>query len=207
MRDVGTDASGFGPFVQRLESRDGERRIPASGFAGPYAEHACALDQHVVGLGETNAASEADHQNPRAPCDAAHAFLEHFTADRIEHHIDATTIGNALHEIAKRLLARQDAVIGAARLRHCELFLARCHRDHVRAEHLADLDGREADAAAGALHQQRLARLDLRAIDQRMIGGAVRCEEGCTFGIVERGRQRHDVFGRHRHFIGVTAMA
>ena len=66
-----------------------ERGIFPHRFAGAHAEHAGALDQQQIGLGKPDAAGEPDHQQPRAPGDAAHRVLEHLAADGIEHHVGA----------------------------------------------------------------------------------------------------------------------
>ena len=76
-------------------------------------------------------------------------------------------------------------MIGAARLRDRELLFARGRRDHGGAEHLAHLDRGKANAAAGAVHQQHFAGLNVAAIDQRVIGGAVAGEKSRALGVVE----------------------
>ena len=75
--------------VSALIADFAERRISPHRFAGADAEHAGALDQQQIGAGEADAAGKADHQQPRAPGDAAHAVLEHLAADGIEHHVGA----------------------------------------------------------------------------------------------------------------------
>ena len=90
---------------QRLEPHLAERGISPHRFAGADAEHAGALDQQQIGPGEPDAAGKADHQQPRAPGDAAHAVLEHLAADGIEHHVGAAPVGDALDGIAERLAA------------------------------------------------------------------------------------------------------
>ena len=97
-------------------------------------------------------------------------------------------------------------MIGAPRLRHRELLLARGGRDHGRAQHLAHLDRGKANAAAGAVHQQHFARLNFAAIDQRVIGGAVAGQERRALGIVERRRQRRQLRRRDDGLIGVGAV-
>ena len=53
--------------------------------------------------------------------------------------------------------------------------------DHPRAHDLAELDGCESDASAGTEYEKRFSRLKLRAVEQRVIGGAVdhRQRGGC----------------------------
>ena len=48
-------------------------------------------------------------------------------------------------------------MVGASRLCHLQLLLGRRRRNDGGAQQLADLDRGEADATAGAMHQQRLA--------------------------------------------------
>ena len=50
---------------------------------------------------------------PRAPGDAAHAVLEHLAADRIEHHVGAAAVGDALDGVAERFASVEHQMIGA----------------------------------------------------------------------------------------------
>ena len=97
-------------------------------------------------------------------------------------------------------------MIGAPRLRDRQFLLARGGRDHGRAQHLAHLDRGEANAAAGAVHQQHLAGLNAAAIDQRVIGGAVAGQKRRALGIVEGRRQRRQLRRRHDGLIGIGAV-
>ena len=97
-------------------------------------------------------------------------------------------------------------MIGAPRLRDRELLFGRRRRDHGGAEHLAHLDRGQADAAAGAVHQQHFARLEPAAIDQRMIGGAVAGQKRRALGVVEGRWQRRQLRRRHHGLIGVAAV-
>ena len=106
--------------ISSVEPHLAERRIFPRRLAGADAEHAGALDQQEIGAGEPDAAGEADHEQPRAPGDAAHAILEYLAADGIEHHVGAAAIGDALDRVAERLAAVQHEMIGALRLRHRE---------------------------------------------------------------------------------------
>src|SRR3569833_3560150 len=108
MRDVRPDAPGFRPFSQRLDPCCTERRVLARRLAGPHAEHAGALDEQQIGPREANAAGETDHQQTRAPCDAAHTLLEHRTADRIEYDVGAAAVGEPFDGIAQRLVSYQN---------------------------------------------------------------------------------------------------
>src|SRR5216683_3273881 len=181
-------------------------RSTSSRLAGADAKHARALDQQEIGAGEPNAAGETDHQDARAPGDAAHAVLEYLAADRIEHHIGAAPIGDALDGVAERFASVEHQMIGAPPLRHREFVLAGGHRDHGRAEHLAHLDRGKANAAAGAVHQQHFTRLKLAAIDQRVIRRAVRGQKCRALGKVEGRRQRRQLRRRDDGLIGISAV-
>ena len=75
--------------------------------------------------------------------------------------------------------------VGAALPAEGKLVVGRRAGDHARAHQLADLDRREAGAAGGAEHRERLAGFELgavlqrvqrRAVDHRDAGGAVEVE-------------------------------
>ena len=193
--------------VSFLHSRHAQRRIFPHSFAGTNAEHAGTLDQQQIGAGNADAAGEADHQQPRAPIDTADAVLEDLAADGIEHHIGATAVGDALDRVAKRLAAVEHQMIGALLFGNRQLLFRRCRRDHDSAKQLADLDRRQAHATAGAVHQQHFAGKKLPAIDQRVIGGAVRGEECRALSVIERRWQRRQLRRRDDRFIGIGAMA
>ena len=78
---------------------------------------------------------------------------------------------------------------------------------HARAQQLADLHGREPDAAGRAEHQQRLSRRDGRPRLERVVGGDVRHQERGTFLEREAFGQRPDRARRHDGFLGVAAGA
>src|SRR5262249_51807655 len=109
------------PFPELADARFTERRILPHRFAGAYAEHARTLDQQQIGARKPDAAGEADHEQPRAPGDAAHALLEDRTADGIVDHIHAASVGDALHGITERLAAIEHEMIGAPSLGNLEL--------------------------------------------------------------------------------------
>src|SRR5258705_10429511 len=123
----------------------------AHGFAGADAEHARALDQDEIGAREPDAAGEADHEDARAPGNAAQAVFENLAADGIEYHIRTATIGDALDGVAERLAPVEHEVIGAAGLRHPEFFLGRGRGDPRHADHLAGPDRVDPNAADSAV--------------------------------------------------------
>ncbi len=149
---------------------------------------------------------KSDDQQPCAPVDAAHRVLEHLAADGIEHHVRALPVGDALDGVAERLAVVANEMIGAPSLRNRKLLVARRGGDHGSAQHLADFDGGQPDAAARAMHQQHLAGLKPAAIDQRVIGGTVAGQKRRALGIVEIRRQPHELRRRGDRFIGIGAV-
>src|SRR5215471_20286667 len=123
MRDIWPDAPRFRPLQQRAQAFLCQRRVFPRRLPGPYPQYACAFDQQEVGAGKPDAAGEADNENPCAPGDAAQAVLENLPADGIEHHIRTAPLGHALDRITERLAGIVDEMIGASRLRYCELLL------------------------------------------------------------------------------------
>jgi hypothetical protein len=97
-------------------------------------------------------------------------------------------------------------MVGAPGLGDCEFLVARSGCDHGRTQHLADLDGSKPHAAAGAMHQQHLTRLEPAAVDQRVIGGAVTGEERRALGIVEGRRQLYQLRRRGDGFVAIGAV-
>src|SRR4051794_29099242 len=109
------DSSLLRPCHERLDARLTHRRVSSRGLASADAENAGTLDQHQIGLGKPDAAGETDHQDARAPGDAAQALLEDLATDRIKHHVGAASIGNPLDRLTKRLATIKQAVIGPLR--------------------------------------------------------------------------------------------
>src|SRR5689334_2235564 len=56
------------------------------------------------------------------------------------------------------------------------------------------------------MHQKHFTRLYLSTINQAMIGGAMRGEEGRAFRIIERRGERRELRRRHHDLIGVPAV-
>ena len=175
-------------------------------FAGADAEHAGALDQQQIGAGKPDAAGEADHEQPRAPGDAAHAVLEDLAADGIEHHVGAAAVGDALDRVAERLAPVQHEMIGALRLRHRELFLDDAAAITVAPSSLPISTAASPTPPPAPCTSSTSPGVRLAAIDQRVIGGAVGGEERRALGIVERPWQRHELRRRNHRLIGIGAV-
>src|SRR5947209_10467072 len=97
------DFSTLCPCRQCPDPRLAKRRILPHRLACAHAEHTCALDQHEIGASKPDAAGEADDKDARAKGDTAQAVLENLATDRIEHHIRAAAVGDALDGVTKRL--------------------------------------------------------------------------------------------------------
>ena len=115
-----------------------------------------------------------------------------------------------LERLAQVLLVVVHHLVGAMLTGKRELVVARCAGDHARAHELAELDGSEPHAARGAEHGERLARLQVRAVLERVVagsvgdgqrGGAIEVELGGD--LAERVGRDRDAFAR-RAEIGIA---
>ena len=125
---------------------------------------------------------------PALPGDRAQRRFAVGPADRIEDDVDAVLAAELLErapQILRRIVHRRVGAMGAC---EGELVVAAGAGDHARAHQLAELDRREADAAGGAEHRERLAGLEMRAVGERVVaraigdgeaGRAVEIESGC----------------------------
>src|SRR6185312_8826261 len=100
-----------------------------------------------------------------------------------------------------------DEVIGAAALGDEQLLRRRGGGDDLRPLELADLDRGEADAAGGAVDEQRLAALKLSALNEGVIGGQRRDGEARALGEAEAARQRQQPRRRQDDLLGIAAGA
>ncbi len=94
-------------------------------------------------------------------------------------------------------------MIGAELPAHRALLLGRRHRDDARAEQLADVDGSEPDAAARAVHQQRLAGAQPAAL-QTVVGGVVVAAKRRRRLEAHRVGKLHHLPLRHHRLFGPT---
>src|SRR6185295_16954709 len=95
-----------------------------------------------------------------------------------------------------------DALLRAVGAGERHLLVGRGAGDDARAHLAADLDGGEPDAAGSAEHRQRLARLHLRAVLERMVGGAVGDGERRRALEVETGGDLDQMAGAYRDPLG-----
>jgi hypothetical protein len=97
-------------------------------------------------------------------------------------------------------------VVGAGLAQDGQLLGSAGGGDDGRAEHLAKVDGGEADAAAGAMHQQRLAGLDGGAAHQGDVGGQVGGRVGGGLLEAQPLGLRPDGGGGNDHTLGEAAV-
>ena len=88
-----------------------------------------------------------------------------------------------------------------------QLLLRRGGGEHARAQHLAQLHRRQADAARRSQHQKRLAGRNRRSRHQAVIGGRVRDQKRGAVGEGKARRQRPDPARRHHGLLGIAAGA
>ena len=113
--------------------------------------------------------------------------------------------GQLAHPVADALAAVVDQFVGAVLARDRELFGAAGGGDDPGAHRLADLDRGQPDPAGGAEHQQRLARLQMAAMGQREMRGAVGHRKGGGGDEIHRIGDRHDRGGVDHDLLGIAA--
>jgi hypothetical protein len=138
-----------------------------------------------------HAAHEADDQDAAAPAERRERGVEELAADRIEADVRALAVRQRHHPVGELLGRVVDQVVRAALAGHRELLGRARRRDHARPHCLADLDGREADAAGGAQDQQGLAGLEATEPADRDVARDVRDRKRA--GLLEAHRRGNRV--------------
>ena len=208
MRDVRPhDAKGgqtrqFGGVVLAKLGREAPR-----GLAGAHAQDRQALDQHMIRHDPGRAArGEAHDQQPRAVRRRAQGFLQDLATHGIVDHVGAASVGHAFHdrdEIGGAIVHHQ---VGAVFSHDGKPRVVAAGGDDLRAEMPAELDGGQAHAARGAVHQQHFTLLEPGAMDQRMVGGLGTDAKSGPLGVGPSCRRPHQVAGgRHAHIFGEGA--
>jgi hypothetical protein len=170
------------------------------------ANHRDILDQDQIGGHRLDAPrGKTDYQHARLPIDRAQCLLERVAADWVVDDIGALVPGQLAYAVADALAAVIDELVGAARLRDRELVSASGRGDDARAECLADFDRRQADSAGRAQHQERFSRLQMAAMRQRKIRGAVRHRKRRGNHEIHRLGDRHHGSGVEHDLLGVAA--
>ena len=178
------------------------RVVPA--VAPPIeADHRSVLDQQMIGRDLGNGArGEAHHDNPALPGDRAQREIEHRPADRIVGDINAATVGQLADAVAQRRIFTTERMVGAVLAGDGELVSATGGRDHDRTHRLAALDGGQADAAAGAVNEQHLARTQISPPAQGAVRRAVRHREARGGDLVDVVRQCDHVLRQRHRLLG-----
>src|SRR5207249_1750363 len=123
-------------------------------------ERGAVLHQQPVGRDLRHPADEAHQENASAPAKRRERRVEELAADRVEAHVDALAVRQRQHALGQLLGGVVDGLVGAALARDRELLRRARGRDDPGAQRLADLHGRQADAARRPEHEQRLAHLE-----------------------------------------------
>src|SRR2546427_3296339 len=178
MADARLELPGRVPLEQ-LVDRPAELvgRLPAE-VAQRAAERGAVLDEEAVRRDLLDPAHEADDQDAAAPAERRQRRVEELAADRIEAHVGALVVGELHHPLGELLRRVVNQIVGAALLRHCQLLRGARRRADARAHRLADLDGRETDAARGAQDEQGLAGLQPALPPDRHMARDVRDRKG-----------------------------
>ena len=197
----GRNAPSCGKPGQAVDDARGPVGVVAQVLAGAHAHHRDRLDQHVVGGHAGRApAGEAHHQQPAVRGDAVHGLVEHVTAHRVEHHVGAAPAAEGLDRVAKAAAGGQ-AQPGAQRLQRGQAFGRGAGGDDTCAQVAAQLHRGRAGAAAGTMHQQHLAGLQLAANHQGHPGGGRAHPPGRGLGRVEPHRPGPQCLHRHHHVL------
>src|SRR5271156_3142712 len=153
--------------------------------APKHADDLTGFQQREVERQFWNAGGKADDQETPLPADRAQGRFGIIAADGIVDHVGAFFTAGGLEEFGEFLLAVavertfgiDEPLVGAPALGGLDLLGSRRRGDDARAERLAEFHRRRPDASGGAQHQQRFARLQRAAVDQRVVGSAVSHQE------------------------------
>ncbi len=151
------------------------------------------------------ARGEPGHEVAPLPGHRAHGGLAILSPDRIKGDVDGAA--QIPERFAQVLAFVVDRDFGAETPAGLELLVGGGARDHARSENLPELHGGKADAARRAEHEQRLARLDPRAVPERVVGGRVDQAERGGDREIQAGWNRRDERFVDHDFLRVPAPA
>jgi hypothetical protein len=115
----------------------------------------------------------------------------------LERDVDAFLARELAHDRLEPVLAVVDHVIGAERPGLDDLLVVADRGDDGRADLLRHFDGAGADAGAAGLHQDGLARLELRVVEQHVLHGAECDRRAGGVAMADGSRHRHHEPRRH----------
>jgi hypothetical protein len=167
-----------------------------------HADNAVVLEQDVIrGRFRNSPTRETDDQIAAVPADHATGLIEDVAADRVVHDVHAVVVGGFADRFDQIFSVVIDHHFGTELLADLNLLRAAGRGEDPRARRQTQLYGRRSDATGAGVDEERLARLDLGAIVQRVVRRRVVREYGGRFGGRDRGGQRERFVGaQHRLF-------
>src|SRR3954464_8511981 len=205
--DHGLDLAGLDQrpdFVAQV-ARNGALELDRPGTQRRAADReAPAHDLVDVELGLV-AAQEGDEHEPTVVGEALELLRHVVAADHVENYVDALASGGGLDLGREVLRLVVDRLVGAEPLAGSAFLIGPSGREHAVARGLRHLDGAHADARGAALHEERLARREARAVVDIAPDGEEGFGERGRFG--ERPALRHRQRGHLRRdaILGVAA--
>src|SRR6185295_4378325 len=143
------------------------------------------------------AGGRAAGDEPPAALEAQERAVERVRSDMLERDVNAFLAGELAYDRLEAILAVVDDVIGPERLGLGGLLVVADGRDDGRADLLGHLDRAGADSGAAGLHQNRLARLELRVAEQHVLHGGERNRR--TGGVAEGDTRGYRNYQPRRH--------
>src|SRR5262245_9996689 len=135
----------------------------------------------------------------------AQALAEGTGDDVLQHNVDALLAGAAPYLPRELQVRTDDHVVSASLFHDFGLVFGAGDRNRVCVHALDHLNLMQAQTAAGAGNQHRLARLDLRHAERRAHAGADRTDRERRSGHVEAVRHPDGIARGHAGELGVTA--
>ena len=172
---VRSDAPVLDPSQDLFDLAHEARPLAHERHAPEDAHQRAALQQHEVRRNARDVPRrEPDDQHAAVPRRRSERGLGVRAADGIVDDVCSCAVGERLHALLQILRDVVHEEIRAVPLARLELLRRRRGGDDTRPHPLADLHRREPHAARGPQHEQRLTRLEMRAIPQRVHGRPVR---------------------------------
>ena len=166
----------------------------------PFEERQIERNARNFAIGKT------DHKKASVPGGRPQRGFGEIAADRIIDHISTRAIGQRLDPFLQIFGTVIDQLVRAMLLAQGELVIGRGGGDHPCAHCLAKLDRGKPHAAGSAEHEQGFARLELAALLQPVIGGAIGQQESRRGLKIHRVGDRDDAGGAGGHLLRIAAI-
>ena len=155
-----------------------------------------------------HAGKDADQRHMPTDARGNHRLFQRRRATHLDHMVDTTVVGERAHFLAPgRGALVVDQVVGAQGLQALQLGVAGRCGDHGGASQLGKLQGEDRHTT-GALHQHRVARLEVVVAHQRTPGGKASGGQGSGFGMAEAFGRQGERGGAGGHlFAGIAVEA